>query len=151
MSREDLEALQLKRLKDLVKRVSESIPFYKESFAKAGLSADDITCLEDLAKFPFTTKQDMRNAYPFEMFAVPKSEVARIHCSSGTTGTATVVGYTQEIALLVSSMRQIVAKKLRFRSLMGMDCLQVGQVPIMVVSVRAVLCCLCRPVILNDR
>lgn len=73
MSREDLEALQLKRLKDLVKRVSESIPFYKESFAKAGLSADDITCLEDLAKFPFTTKQDMRNAYPFEMFAVPKS------------------------------------------------------------------------------
>ena len=127
MSREDLEALQLKRLKDLVKRVSESIPFYKESFAKAGLSADDITCLEDLAKFPFTTKQDMRNAYPFEMFAVPKSEVARIHCSSGTTGTATVVGYTQagEIALLVFSMRQIVAKKLRFRSLMGMDCLRV--------------------------
>lgn len=132
MSREDLEALQLKRLKDLVKRVSESIPFYKESFAKAGLSADDITCLEDLAKFPFTTKQDMRNAYPFEMFAVPKSEVARIHCSSGTTALQQLSDIRKqtwiagEIALLVFSMRQIVAKKLRFRSLMGMDCLRVG-------------------------
>ena len=133
MSREDLEALQLKRLKDLVKRVSESIPFYKESFAKAGLSADDITCLEDLAKFPFTTKQDMRNAYPFEMFAVPKSEVARIHCSSGTLRALQQLSDIRkqtwiagEIALLVFSMRQIVAKKLRFRSLMGMDCLRVG-------------------------
>ena len=80
MGRDELEQLQLERLKALVKRVSETIPFYKESFAKAGLSADDITCLDDLAKFPFTTKQDMRDAYPFEMFAVPKSEVPRIKC-----------------------------------------------------------------------
>lgn len=95
MPREELEELQLERLKSLVTRVSENIPFYKESFAKAGLSADDINSLDDLAKFPFTMKQDMRDAYPFGMFAVPQSEVARIHCSSGTTGTATVVGYTQ--------------------------------------------------------
>lgn len=96
MLREELEKLQLERLKALVARVSEDIPFYKESFAKAGVSAEDITSLSDLQKFPFTMKQDMRDAYPFGMFAVPQSQVARIHCSSGTTGTATVVGYTQE-------------------------------------------------------
>ena len=96
MPREELETLQLERLKSLIARVSKDIPFYKESFAKAGVSADDITSLADLQKFPFTMKQDMRDAYPFGMFAVPQSQVARIHCSSGTTGTATVVGYTQE-------------------------------------------------------
>lgn len=96
MSREELEALQLERLQALVKRVYEKIPFYKESFDKAGVSPDDIKSLDDLTKFPFTVKQDMRDAYPFGLFAVPNSEVSRIHCSSGTTGTATVVGYTQK-------------------------------------------------------
>ena len=71
MSREDLEQLQLERLKALVKRVSEAIPFYKEAFSKAGVSAEDITCLEDLSKFPFTTTQDTRDAYPFKMLGVP--------------------------------------------------------------------------------
>lgn len=96
MSREDLEALQLERLQALVKRVYEKIPFYKESFDKAGISPEDIKSLGDLTKLPFTVKQDMRDAYPFGLFAVPRKEVVRVHCSSGTTGTATVVGYTQK-------------------------------------------------------
>lgn len=96
MSREDLEALQLERLQALVKRVYQRIPFYKESFDKAGVNPEDIKSLADLTKLPFTVKQDMRDAYPFGLFAVPRKDVVRVHCSSGTTGTATVVGYTQK-------------------------------------------------------
>lgn len=96
MSREDLEALQLERLQALVKRVYQKIPFYKESFDKAGVNPEDIKSLADLTKLPFTVKQDMRDAYPFGLFAVPRKDVVRVHCSSGTTGTATVVGYTQK-------------------------------------------------------
>lgn len=95
MSREELEALQLERLKSLVARVYEKIPFYKESFDAAGVAPEDIKSLDDITKLPFTVKQDLRDAYPFKMFAVPRSEVLRVHCSSGTTGTATVVGYTK--------------------------------------------------------
>ncbi len=96
MSREDLEALQLERLQALVKRVYQKIPFYKESFDKAGINPEDIKSLADLTKLPFTVKQDMRDAYPFGLFAVPRKDVVRVHSSSGTTGTATVVGYTQK-------------------------------------------------------
>ena len=96
MSREDLEALQLERLQALVKRVYQKIPFYKESCDKAGINPEDIKSLADLTKLPFTVKQDMRDAYPFGLFAVPRKDVVRVHCSSGTTGTATVVGYTQK-------------------------------------------------------
>ena len=96
MSREDLEALQLERLQALVKRVYQKIPLYKESFDKAGINPEDIKSLADLTKLPFTVKQDMREAYPFGLFAVPRKDVVRVHCSSGTTGTATVVGYTQK-------------------------------------------------------
>lgn len=96
MSREDLEALQLERLQALVKRVYQKIPFYKESFDKAGVNPEDIKSLADLTKLPFTVKQDMRDAYPFGLFAAPRKDVVRVHCSSGTTGTATVVGYTQK-------------------------------------------------------
>ena len=96
MSREDLEALQLERLQALVKRVYQKIPFYKESFDKAGINPEDIKSLADLTKLPFTVKQDMRDAFPFGPFAVPRKDVVRVHCSSGTTGTATVVGYTQK-------------------------------------------------------
>ena len=96
MSREDLEALQLERLQALVKRVYQKIPFYKESFDKAGINPEDIKSFADLTKLPFTVKQDMRDAYPFGLFAVPRKDVVRVHCSSGTTGTATVVGYTQK-------------------------------------------------------
>ena len=95
MSRPELEKLQLQRLQDLAQYVYDRIPFYKEAFDKAGVTPADITSLSDLTKLPFTVKQDLRDAYPFDMFAVPREEVSRIHCSSGTTGTASVVGYTK--------------------------------------------------------
>ncbi len=95
MPHEELEKVQLDKLKDLVKRVYKKVPFYKESFDAAGVKPEDIQSLADITKLPFTVKQDLRNAYPFKMFAAPQSEVVRVHCSSGTTGTATVVGYTK--------------------------------------------------------
>lgn len=95
MPQEELRQLQTERLKKLVSYVYDRIPFYRNAFDEAGVKPEDVQSLDDLTKLPFTTKQDMRNAYPFEMFAVPREEVRRIHCSSGTTGTATVVGYTE--------------------------------------------------------
>ena len=94
MPREQLRELQLERMKKSIRHAYDNVDFYKKSFAEAGVAPDDLTCLEDLAKFPFVVKQDMRDAYPFGLFAVPKKDVARIHASSGTTGQATVVGHT---------------------------------------------------------
>lgn len=95
LPREALEALQLKRLKQVVQRVYHTVGFYRRSFDQAGVQPDDIKTLDDLKKFPFTTKQDLRDNYPFGMFAVPMSSVVRLHASSGTTGRSTVVGYTK--------------------------------------------------------
>ena len=95
MPREELQRLQLARMQETLKRCYENIPFYKEAFDKAGVKPEDLQSLEDLARFPFTVKQDMRDAYPDGLFAVPRSKVARIHASSGTTGQATIVGYTE--------------------------------------------------------
>ena len=93
--REDIETLQLSRLKDTVQRVYTLTPFYKEKFQEMGITPDDITSLEDIRKLPFTTKKDLRAHYPFGLFTVPMSEVVRVHSSSGTTGKPTVVGYTK--------------------------------------------------------
>jgi phenylacetate-CoA ligase len=90
-----LRELQSQRLRDVVKRVYENVPFYKKTFDAAGLKPGDIKSIEDIAKLPFTTKQDMRDNYPYDLFAVPMSDVVRIHASSGTTGKQTVVGYTR--------------------------------------------------------
>jgi phenylacetate-CoA ligase len=95
LPREVLEALQLKRLKQVVQRVYHTVGFYRKSFDEAGVTPDDIKTLDDLKRFPFTTKQDLRDNYPFGMFAVPMSSVVRLHASSGTTGRSTVVGYTK--------------------------------------------------------
>lgn len=96
MPRPQLEQLQLQRAQEVMKYVYQRIPLYGERFDSAQVSPEDLQTLDDLKRFPFTTKQDLRDAYPFGLFAVPQSEVARIHCSSGTTGTATTVGYTQQ-------------------------------------------------------
>ncbi|MBU5637096.1 phenylacetate--CoA ligase [Geomonas sp. Red69] len=96
LPREALEALQLKRLKAMVARVEKSVPFYKEALAKAGVSSDSIKTLADLQRLPFTYKQDMRDSYPYNLFAVPMEDIVRIHASSGTTGKPTVVGYTRK-------------------------------------------------------
>ncbi len=92
-SREEIEAIQLRRLKETARRVYAINPFYKEKFDEAGISPEEIRSLEDLRRLPFTRKQDLRDHYPFGLFCVPMSEVVRIHSSSGTTGKPTVVGY----------------------------------------------------------
>jgi len=94
-SRDEIEALQLKRLKWSLNHAYTNVPYYKNAFDAAGVRPDDCKSLSDLAKFPFTVKQDLRENYPFGMFAVPREEVMRIHASSGTTGQPTVVGYTK--------------------------------------------------------
>jgi len=94
LPRPELEKLQLERLRETVRRVTEHVPFYREKFRAAGLAAGDIRSLADLGRLPFTTKADLRDHYPFGLFAVPMADVARIHASSGTTGKMTVVGYT---------------------------------------------------------
>ncbi len=95
LPREVLESLQLKRLQQVVQRVYHTVGFYKTAFDEAGVKPDDIKSLADLARLPFTTKQDLRDNYPFGLFAVPMSSVVRLHASSGTTGRSTVVGYTK--------------------------------------------------------
>lgn len=95
LPREALETIQLKRLQHLVERVHATVPFYKKAFDKKGVKPGDIRALEDLQKLPFTMKQDLRDNYPFGMFATPMENVVRIHASSGTTGKPTVVGYTR--------------------------------------------------------
>jgi len=96
MPREALEALQLKRLQNLVKRVYDKVPFYKKRLNDAGIKPGDIQSLDDLKRLPFTYKNDLRDNYPFGLFTVPMEDVVRIHASSGTTGKPTVVGYTRE-------------------------------------------------------
>ncbi|MEJ7690607.1 MAG: phenylacetate--CoA ligase PaaK [Nocardioidaceae bacterium] len=91
---DDLRALQLTRLRETLQRVYAHVPHYRAAFDAAGVHPDDLTYLEHLARFPFTSKADLRDNYPFGMFAVPRTEVARVHASSGTTGRPTVVGYT---------------------------------------------------------
>ena len=95
LPREALEAIQNKRLQSTLERVYATVPFYQEKFKEAGLKPADIKTVKDLEKLPFTTKQDLRDNYPYGMFAVPMDNVVRIHASSGTTGQPTVVGYTK--------------------------------------------------------
>ena len=94
MPREQLRALQDERLRDVVRRVYESVPFYRDKMQKIGLTPKDIHGVCDIELLPFTNKQDLRDHYPFGLFAVPQTEIVRIHASSGTTGKPTVVGYT---------------------------------------------------------
>ena len=94
MPRDQLRALQNERLRDVVRRVYENVPFYRNKMQKMGVTPTDIHGVEDVEKLPFTEKQDLRDHYPFGLFAVPQSEIIRIHASSGTTGKPTVVGYT---------------------------------------------------------
>ncbi|MFH0953225.1 MAG: phenylacetate--CoA ligase [Verrucomicrobiota bacterium] len=96
MSRSELRRLQGARLREVVKRAYENVPFYRKKFDKHGVKPDHIRSLSDIVKLPFTTKDDFRETYPFGMFAVPLREIVRIHASSGTTGKPTVVGYTRE-------------------------------------------------------
>ena len=109
MAREEMKHLQSERLKDLVLRVYHNVEFYRKKMQALGIEPGDIRGIEDLGKLPFTTKQDLRDNYPFGLFAVPKSEIVRVHASSGTTGKSTVVGYTRKD---VNTFAEVVARSL---------------------------------------
>ncbi len=119
-SRDEIAALQLDRLKWTLRHVYQNVPHYKSSFDTVGVHPDDLTSLEDLAKFPFTAKADLRASYPFGMFAVPRAQVRRIHASSGTTGQPTVVGYTEAD---LDTWATVVARSLRASGLKPGDIL----------------------------
>jgi phenylacetate-CoA ligase len=95
MDREELEQLQLERLEATLNRVYMNVPFYRKKFDELGIDTDSVRSFDDIRKLPFTTKDDLRNNYPYGLFAVPLRDVVRIHASSGTTGMSTVVGYTK--------------------------------------------------------
>jgi len=109
-SRDEIEALQLDRLKRSLTHAYENVPMYRSRFDENGVHPGDLKSLADLAKFPFTNKSDLRDNYPFGLFAVPKEQIIRLHASSGTTGKATVVGYT---ASDISNWADLVARCLR--------------------------------------
>ncbi len=109
MSRDEMTKVQIERLINTVKRVYSNVPFYRSKMQKAGIEPGDIRSLEDLKKLPFTSKQDLRDTYPYGMFAVPMNEIVRIHASSGTTGKPSVVGYTSRD---LSAWAEVVARSL---------------------------------------
>ncbi|HCF5435977.1 TPA: phenylacetate--CoA ligase [Pseudomonas aeruginosa] len=107
---DELRQHQLQRLRWSLKHAYDNVPLYRQRFDEAGVHPDDLKSLDDLAKFPFTGKNDLRDNYPFGMFAVPQSEVVRLHASSGTTGKPTVVGYTQND---IDTWANVVARSIR--------------------------------------
>ncbi|MCC2973199.1 phenylacetate--CoA ligase PaaK [Massilia sp. IC2-476] len=109
-SRDELQALQLERLKWSLHHAYENVPHYRAAFDAAGVHPEDLKSLSDLAKFPFTDKKTLRDNYPFGLFAVPREQVVRIHASSGTTGKATVVGYTRRD---IDTWAGVVARSIR--------------------------------------
>ncbi|MFO1037178.1 MAG: phenylacetate--CoA ligase PaaK [Geminicoccaceae bacterium] len=109
-SRDEIAALQLGRLRWSLRHAYDNVPAYKAKFDAAGVHPDDLHRLENLRKFPFTTKDDLREAYPFNLFAVPREQVVRIHASSGTTGKPTVVGYTRAD---IDTWSEVVARSIR--------------------------------------
>ncbi|HBR97558.1 MAG TPA: phenylacetate--CoA ligase [Gammaproteobacteria bacterium] len=109
-SRDELEALQYERLRWTLNHAYKNVPMYTRKFDEAGVHPDDLKALTDIRKFPFTTKQDLRDNYPFGLFAVPREQVVRVHASSGTTGKPTVVGYTRND---INNWANLVARSIR--------------------------------------
>ena len=109
-SRDELQALQLQRMQWSLRHAYDNVPHYRAAFDAAGVHPDDLRTLADIARFPFTTKKELRDNYPFGMFAVPQERVVRVHASSGTTGKPTVVGYTQND---IDTWADVVARSIR--------------------------------------
>src|SRR5437667_12522545 len=109
-SRDELASLQLARLQWSVRHAYENVAHYRRAFDRAGVHPDDLRHLDDLARFPFTVKSELRDNYPFGMFAVPRDQVVRVHASSGTTGKPTVVGYTRND---IDTWATVVARSIR--------------------------------------
>ncbi|MEU6440639.1 phenylacetate--CoA ligase PaaK [Streptomyces sp. NPDC047046] len=110
LGREEIRALQLERLRATLDHAYANVPLYRRKFDEAGVCPEDLRTLEDIARFPYTTKADLRETYPFGMFAVPRERIRRLHASSGTTGRPTVVGYTDND---LSNWADLVARSLR--------------------------------------
>lgn len=123
MSRDEIHNLQSAMLKKLVKRVYHNVEFYRKKMQELNLEPGDINGIEDLHKLPFTTKTDLRDNYPFGLFAVPESQIVRLHASSGTTGKATVVGYTRKD---IDIWQECVARVLAMAGIGSMDKIQVA-------------------------
>ena len=123
MEREKLLKLQGERVATMVKRVYDSVPFYRTRLQEMGLEPGDITTIDDLKKLPFTTKQDLRDNYPFGLFTVPQTDIVRLHASSGTTGKSTVVGYTHNDIQMWS---EVVARSLTMAGVGTSDIIQVA-------------------------
>ena len=123
LPREDLEQLQLERLQSTLYRVGTHVPFYRKKFNELKIDFDSFTSLEDLRKLPFTMKQDLRDNYPYGLFAVPLREIVRVHSSSGTTGMATVVGYTKND---IKNWSNLVARILCAAGLTADDVVQIA-------------------------
>lgn len=125
-SQDEIQALQLKRLQWTLRHAYQNVPMYRTKFDAAGVHPDDLKELADIQKFPYTTKHDLRDNYPFGLFAVPMEQIARIHASSGTTGKPTVVGYTKgdlerwAEAVARSILAAGVNLETKYMSLMGM-------------------------------
>ena len=122
-SRDEIAALQLQRLQTTLKRAYEHVPHYRQCFDAQGAHPSDLRTLTDLAKFPFTVKKDLRDNYPFGLFAVPREQVVRLHASSGTTGKPTVVGYT---ANDISTWADLVARSIRAAGGRAGDIIQIA-------------------------
>lgn len=137
---DELRATQVKRLKWSLQHAYDNVPFYRQSFDKAGVHPDDIQSLDDLAKLPFTTKADLRDNYPFGMLATPMSEIIRIHASSGTTGNPRWWATPRRILMCgpmwwrVRSALLVAAVMTRYMWPMATGCLPAGWVPITVPS-----------------
>jgi phenylacetate-CoA ligase len=123
MAREDLEQLQLERLQSTLFRVATHVPFYRNKFKELNIDPDGFRSLEELSTLPFTTKDDLRNNYPYGLFAVPLREIVRVHSSSGTTGTATVVGYTKND---IKNWSDLIARVLCAAGLTNEDVIQIA-------------------------
>ncbi|NLK22041.1 MAG: phenylacetate--CoA ligase [Epulopiscium sp.] len=123
MGREEIRILQGKRLGATVERVYHNVPFYRKKMQELGLEPGDIKGIDDLDKLPFTTKQDLRENYPYSLFAVPISEVVRVHASSGTTGRPTVVGYTRKD---LTTWSEVVARSLGSSGVIKNDIIQIA-------------------------
>ena len=123
MEREELLKLQGERVAAMVKRVHDSVPFYRNKLQEKGIEPGDITTIDDLKKLPFTTKQDLRDNYPFGLFTLPQTDIVRLHASSGTTGKSTVVGYTHNDILMWS---EVVARSLTMAGVGKSDIIQVA-------------------------
>ncbi|HEY8464700.1 MAG TPA: phenylacetate--CoA ligase [Bacillota bacterium] len=123
MSRTELERIQNERLRRTVERVYQNVPFYREKFKRAGVKPEAIRGVQDLAKLPFTEKQDLRDNYPFNLFAVPREEVVRVHASSGTTGKMTVVGYTRND---IDTWAEVMARSMGCGNVTNRDIVQIA-------------------------